>query len=179
MATLKAPLTPDDHTLGLPNAPVEMVEYGDYECPHCGAAHPIVKRILRQFGPKLLFAYRHFPLTQIHPHAQAAAETAEFAGAHGQFWTMHDGIFEHQHRLGLPLLFALTGALGFSEADLRNALVNGAYTPKVRNNIVGGVRSGVSGTPTFFINGQRHEGSYSFSDLVLAIEEHLHFRVSP
>ena len=179
MATLKAPLTPDDHTLGPPNAPVEMVEYGDYECPHCGAAHPIVKRILRQFEPKLLFAYRHFPLTQIHPHAQAAAETAEFAGAHGQFWTMHDGIFENQHRLGLPLLFALTGALGFSEADLRNALVNGTYAPKVRNDIAGGVRSGVSGTPTFFINGQRHEGSYSFSDLALAIEEHLHFRVSP
>jgi protein-disulfide isomerase len=177
MATLKAPITPRDHVLGPANAPVTLVEYGDYECPHCGAAHPIVKLVLQHFGDSVRFAFRHFPLSQAHPNAEAAAESAEFGGAHGRFWEMHDGIFGNQDRLGLPLLFALVGALGLSEVELREALVNGTYAQKVRNDFIGGVRSGVNGTPSFFINGRRHDGSYAFGDLVSAVEANLHLKM--
>jgi protein-disulfide isomerase len=155
-----------------------MVEYGDYECPHCGLAHPIVKLIEKQFGNRLRFVFRHFPLAQVHPNAEAAAESAEYAGAHGMFWEMHDGIYENQDRIGLPLLFALTGTLGLSEAGLREALVNGTFTPKVRADFLGGARSGVNGTPTFFINGRRHDGSYAFEDLSEAIEAQLTAKAS-
>jgi protein-disulfide isomerase len=173
MATLKAPLTPHDHTRGPANAPVTLVEYGDYECPQCGLAHPIVKLIEKQFGSRSRFVFRHFPLAQVHPNAEAAAESAEYAGAHGLFWEMHDGIYQNQDRIGLPLFFALAGWLGLSEVGLREALVNGTFEPKVRADFLGGVRSGVNGTPTFFINGRRHDGSYAFEDLSAAIEAHL------
>ena len=176
MATLKVPVTPSDHLQGPGDAPVTMVEYGDYECSHCGLAHPIVKAVQRQFAGKVRLVFRHFPLNQVHPHAESAAESAEFAGAAGRFWEMHDGIYENQESLGVPLLFALVGALGLSEADLREALTTGKYAPKVRNDFLGGVRSGVNGTPTFFINDQRHDGSYAFDDLVAAIELQLYAR---
>jgi protein-disulfide isomerase len=177
MSTLKVPVTPLDHVLGPANAPVTLVEYGDYECPHCGAAHPIVKLVLEHFGKKVRYVFRHFPLSQVHPNAEAAAESAEFAGAHGQFWEMHDGIFDNQDRLGLPLLFALTSALGLSEAGLRQALVDRTYAERVRSDFLGGVRSGVNGTPSFFINGRRHDGSYAFGDLAAAVEANLHLMV--
>ena len=101
MGTLKVPVTRHDHIRGPANAPVTLVEYGDYECPGCGAAHPIVKLVLKHFGRRLRFVFRHFPLTQVHPNAEPAAESAEFAGAHGLFWEMHDGIYENQDRLSL------------------------------------------------------------------------------
>jgi protein-disulfide isomerase len=155
---------------------VTLVEYGDYECPHCGAAHVVINLLLEQFDSKLRFVFRHFPLTQVHPNAEPAAESAEFAGAHGLFWEMHDGIYENQDRLGPPLLFALVQALGLSDAELRDALINETYAPKIKSDFLGGVRSGVNGTPSLFINGHKHEGSYAFEDLVLAIESHLHAR---
>ncbi len=178
MSTLRVPVTPHDHIIGPANAAVTLVEYGDYECPHCGLAHPIVKLVRAHFAKQLRFVFRHFPLSQVHPNAQSAAEAAEYAGAHGRFWEMHDGIYENQDRLGLPLLFALVGALGLSESGLRAALVNGEYAPKVRSDFLGGVRSGVNGTPAFFINGRRHDGSYAFEDLTAAIEAPLHAKVS-
>jgi protein-disulfide isomerase len=153
---------------------VTLVEYGDYECPHCGHAHPIIKLVRAHFGDNLQFVFRHFPLSQAHPNAESAAEAAEYADGNGRFWDMHDGIYENQDRLGLPLLFALVGGLGLSESGLRNALVNSEYEPKVRSDFLGGVRSGVNGTPTFFINGQRYDGSYAFEDLVAGIEANLH-----
>ena len=173
MVPLKAPLTPSDHIRGPAEAPVTLVEYGDYECPHCGLAHPIVKMIERQFGANLRFVFRHFPLNEIHPNAEAAAESAEFAGAYDRFWEMHDGLYENQDRLGSPLLVALVRALGLSEAELRGALTNRTFAPKVRSDFLGGARSGVNGTPTFFINGQRHDGSYEFEELAGAIDIHL------
>jgi protein-disulfide isomerase len=174
MSLLKVPVTPRDHILGPANAPVTMVEYGDYECPHCGAAHPIVKLVLQHFGKNIRFVFRHFPLSEMHPNAQAAAQSAEFAGAHGRFWQMHDGFYENQNQLGLPLLFGLAIALGLSEASLREALVNGTYAEKVRGDFLSGVRSGVNGTPSFFINGRRHDGTYAYADLVAAVEANLH-----
>jgi len=174
MGTLKIPVTQHDHIRGPADAPITLVEYGDYECPHCGLAHPIVNAVQEHFARRLRFVFRHFPLNQIHPNAEAAAESAEFAGARGRFWEMHDGIYDNQDRLGLPLLLALAVRLGLSEPELRNALASGEYEPKVRVDFLGGVRSGVNGTPAFFINGERHDGTYEFDDLVAAIERRLH-----
>jgi protein-disulfide isomerase len=173
MSALQVPVTARDHIRGHEDAPVTLVEYGDYQCPYCALAHATLKRVLAHFGPRLRFVFRHFPLTQIHPHAQAAAETAEYAGAHGRFWEMHDGIYENQDQLGLPLLFALAGALGLSEVELRDALETGEYAPKVRDDFLGGVRSGVNGTPTFFIDNRRYDGPSEYDYLVSAVETRL------
>lgn len=170
MSVLRVPVTQADHIQGFPGAPVTMVEYGDYECAFCGLAHPIVKSVQKRFAKQLRFAFRHFPLAQVHPYAQSAAETAEFAGAHGHFWQMHDGLYENQASLGVPLFFALAAALDLPGEALRTALETGSYASKVRNDFVGGVRSGVNGTPTFFIGGRRHDGSFDFAELVSAID---------
>jgi protein-disulfide isomerase len=171
MATLKTPVTPEDHVQGLENAAATLVEYGDYECPHCGSAYPIVKRVQKHFGKGLRFVFRNFPLNQTHPHAESAAETAEFAGAHGKFWEMHDRLFENQERLGVPFYLELAQDLRLPPAELRQALEEGKYKDRVRAEFSGGVRSGVNGTPTFFINGKRHDGPFDYQSLVVAIEE--------
>jgi protein-disulfide isomerase len=173
MTKLKVPVGPADHALGDEHATVTLVEYGDYECPHCGHAHPVVKAVRKHFGKQLRFVYRHFPLTQVHPMAEPAAEAAEFAGAHDQFWEMHDAIFENQESLDLELLAELAQDLGLSSEELLGALERHDYLPKVKDDFMGGVRSGVNGTPTFFINGYRYEGLYEFEDLVEAIEAEL------
>jgi protein-disulfide isomerase len=167
---LRVPVTPHDHIKGPADAPVTLIEYGDYECPYCGAAHPIVNAIVERFSKELRFVFRHFPMVQVHPFAETAAQAAEFAGAHAQFWEMHDGLYENQESLGVPLLFALAEALGLPEDGLREALVNGEYLPKMR--------SGVNGTPTFFVNGRRHDGTWAYEDLAGAIEARLHATAS-
>ena len=170
MATLKVPITSADHFQGPESAEVALTEYGDYECPHCGRAYPIVKRVQRHFGKQLRFVFRNFPLQEMHPHAEAAAETAEFADAHGKFWEMHDLLFENQERLGVQLFLELARELVIPETALRQALDVGEFKTRVRSDFTGGVRSGVNGTPTFFINGQRHDGSSDFESLVTAME---------
>jgi protein-disulfide isomerase len=169
LATLKVPVTPEDHIQGDPDSELTLLEYGDYECPHCGRAYGIVKQVQKHFGRRLRFVFRNFPLAQIHPHAQTAAETAEFAGAHGRFWEMHDLIFENQDRLGLPRLLALTEELGLDPQALRDALTAGEFEPRVRRDFQGGVRSGVNGTPTFFVGEHRHDGPWEFENLVTAL----------
>lgn len=173
MGLLKVPVTQHDHAMGPASAPMTMVEYGDYECPACGAAYPVVGAVLKYFGPRLRFVFRHFPLTQVHPNAETAAESAEFAASRGRFWDMHDAIYQNQERLSLPLLLTLADALQLSEVELRDALATEKFAAKVRNDFLGGVRSGVNGTPTFFINGKQHEGTYDFDDLVASIEQYL------
>jgi protein-disulfide isomerase len=169
MATLKVPITAEDHTQGPEDAEVILVEYGDYECPHCGRAYPIVQQVQKHFGKRLRLVFRNFPLSEIHPHAEAAAEVAEFAGAQGKFWEMHDRLFENQPRLGEALFLDLGEKLKLSTTALRQALEQGAFEARVRADFKGGVRSGVNGTPTFFINGHRHDGSFEFETLVSAI----------
>jgi protein-disulfide isomerase len=151
------------------SAPVTLVEYGDYECPYCGRAHPIVKEIQRRLGRNLCFAFRHFPLAQMHPHAQRAAEAAEAAGAQGQFWAMHDMLFEHQHALDDQHLLGYAAAIGLDVHQFSQDLANGVHTGKVREDFLSGVRSGVNGTPTFFINGHRHDGPLDLQTLLAAI----------
>lgn len=171
MSTLKVAITSEDHAQGPESAPVTLVEYGDYECPHCGRAHPIVKQVQERFGDRLRFVFRNFPLSEMHPHARTAAEVAEFAGAQAKFWEMHDLLFENQERLGDPLFSTLAKKLGLSTTALAQALEKGELEPRVRADFRGGIRSGVNGTPTFFINGNRHDDSFDFETLVSAISQ--------
>ena len=170
MSELKVPVTSSDHIQGEEKAPITLVEYGDYQCPYCGAAYPIVKRVQKHFGKRLRFVFRNFPLTEAHPMAQSAAETAEFADAHGKFWQMHDAIYENQRSLSVEFVIELAEKLGLSGAALANSLNSQQYAEKVRADFMGGVRSGVNGTPTFFINGRRHDASFEYEDLVGGIE---------
>lgn len=170
MSSLKIPVGSEDHAQGDEQAGVTLVEYGDYQCPHCAHAHSVVKRVQKHFGKRLRFVFRNFPLNEIHPQAEAAAETAEFAGAKGKFWEMHDLLFENQGRLGNELYSELAQKLGLDPADLRRALDGNQFAPRVRADFSGGVRSGVNGTPTFFINNQRHDAAFEYADLVDAIE---------
>jgi protein-disulfide isomerase len=171
--SLRAPVTDQDHTQGNSDAKCTLVEYGDYECPHCGHAYPIVKRVQKHFGKKLRFVFRNFPLAEMHPHAESAAETAEFAGAHGKFWEMHDGLFENQESLGGSLYLQLAQQLKLSPEALRVAMESREFLSRVKNDFTGGARSGVNGTPTFFINGKRHDASFEYEDLVEAIHSAL------
>ncbi len=168
--SLRVAVGEKDHLQGDVNAKCTLVEYGDYECPHCGRAYPIVKRIQKHFGKRLRFVYRNFPLNEAHPHAESAAETAEFAGSKGKFWEMHDLLFENQAQLGGALYLKLGGELGLAPQELRGALEKGEFAASVKSDFTGGVRSGVNGTPTFFINGERHDGAFDYEDLIAAIE---------
>jgi protein-disulfide isomerase len=173
MSLLRIPVTPADHVEGPDDAPVTMVEYGDYECPYCGLAFLNVKLAQKRFGKKLRFVFRHFPLTEAHPFAETAAEAAEYAGAHGRFWEMHDGLYANQDQLGLTLILGLGRALRLSDLGLRDALARRRFAAKIQADFLGGVRSGVNGTPSFFIDGEKHEGSYSYQELAAAIDTHL------
>jgi protein-disulfide isomerase len=173
MATLRVPLTANDHTEGGEDAAVILVEYGDYECPHCGVAYHVIKKLQNHYGDGLRFVFRNFPLAQIHPYAEAAAEAAEFAGANGRFWEMHDGIYEQQQRLDPTLLVEIAQDVGLSVEDLRKSLASHEYAARVREDFLGGVRSGVNGTPAFFINGVRHDGANDFESLKAAIDDRL------
>src|SRR5580704_15977742 len=143
MATLKVPVTAEDHAQGPASADVTLVEYGDYECPYCGQAYPIVQEVQKQFGKRLRLVFRNFPLSEMHPHAEAAAEVAEFAGAQGKFWEMHDRLFENQERLGEELFLDLATKLELSPTALRQALQQRSFEERVRADFRGGVRSGV------------------------------------
>lgn len=170
-AHLTVPVSDRDHVQGPEDAPVTLVEYGDYECPYCGMAYPIVQAAQQRLGDRLRFVFRNFPLTSSHPHAEQAAEAAEAAGAQGQFWPMHDLLYEHQDALALPDLEQYASQLGLDldrfNADLRDH----RYADRVREDFMSGVRSGVNGTPTFFINGRRHEAPYDLETLLAALED--------
>jgi protein-disulfide isomerase len=169
MTQLKTPVGPEDHVHGDETAQCTLVEYGDYECPHCAAADPIVKRLEKHFGKRLRFVYRNFPLSQIHPHAESAAETAEFAASKGKFWEMHDLLFQNQAQLGSGLYAELCATLGLVASELQEALATKKYQAHVRSDFTGGVRSGVNGTPTFFIDGERYDDSFDYPTLLGAL----------
>lgn len=171
MAKLRVPVGSGNHAQGRADAPVTLVEYGDYECPHCGRAYPIVTALQEQFGDQLRFVFRNFPLREMHPHAEAAAEAAEFAGEHHKFWEMHDLIFENQAALSERLLGELAQQLGLEAKALHQSLRSGAFSERVARDFSGGVRSGVNGTPTFFINGERHDDSFDADTLGRAIRD--------
>ena len=155
MSRLTPPAGARDHAQGPADAPVTLVEYGDYECPHCGTVYPIVKALQHRFGHRLRFIFRNFPLSQVHLHAAHAAEAAEAAAHAGKFWEMHDAIFEHQDAMTDRDLAEYGAQAGLDRAVIADALAAHTYTARVREDFMSGVRSGVNGTPAFFINGQR------------------------
>jgi protein-disulfide isomerase len=169
-AKLRVPVSPQrDHIRGPADAPVMLVEYGDYQCPYCSAAHQVVNAILAEARSGLGFAFRHFPMTTVHPLAEQAAEAAEAAGGQGKFWAMHDTLYENQPRFEEPYLLAYAQALGLDFDQFSSDLAEHRYAAKIAEDFMSGVRSGVSGTPTFFINGVRHDGGWDFASLATAI----------
>jgi protein-disulfide isomerase len=167
---LAVPVDDRAHVLGPEYAPVTLVEYGDYQCPYCARAHPVVRELLRRRTNLIRFAYRHFPLISIHPYAEPAAEVAEAAGARGRFWPVHDWLFANQDRLSPPTLIAALVDMGLDGEAIAAELRNHEFLDKVRSDFVSGVRSGVNGTPSFFINGMRYMGGHSLPELVTAVD---------
>ncbi len=166
---LALPIAGRDHIQGPIEAPITLLEYGDYECPYCGAAYPVIKAVQKQLGDRLCFAFRNFPLVNSHPHAPHAAEAAEAAGAQGKFWEMHDLLYENQEGLDDENLAQYAEALGLDVQRLIGEVLSGAHMERVREDFQGGARGGVNGTPSFFINGVRHDGAPSFEALIAAL----------
>jgi len=168
---LTSPVSDDrDHVQGPAEAPVTLVEYGDYECPYCGAAYPIIKQVQSRMGDRLRFVFRNFPITTSHPHAEHAAEAAEAAAAQGAFWEMHDLLYENQQHLADGDLHGYAEQLGLDGPTFDDALAQHVYAGRVHEDFMSGVRSGVNGTPTFYINGTRHDDSYELETLLAALE---------
>ena len=168
---LAVPVDHRDHAQGPREAPVTLVEYGDYECPYCGNAYPLVKRIAGEMGPRLRFVFRNFPMNTVHSHAGIAAQAAEAAAAQGKFWEMHDLLFEHQHDLTDSDMVAYALRIGLEPYRFESDLSGEVFAPRVRDDFNGGVRSGVNGTPTFFINGARYDGPHEYDPLKRALED--------
>jgi Na+:H+ antiporter, NhaA family len=166
---LVPPVHEGDHVLGHATAPVTLVEYGDYECPFCGAAQASVQEVLRSGGDSIRFAFRHFPLSEVHPHARLAAEAAEAAAAQGRFWQMHEVLFANQQALMPTDLLTYAAAIGLDMGQFAADLEGHRYASVVREHFLSGLRSGVNGTPTFFVNGFRHNGAYDAESLLNAV----------
>ncbi len=170
-AVLTMPVTEDrDHIQGPADAAVTLVQYGDYECPYCGAAYPIIKQVQARMGERLRFVFRNFPITASHPHAEQAAEAAEAAATQGSFWPMHDLLYENQRRLRDQDLRAYAAKLGLDLKLFDHELGEHVHAERVHEDFMSGVRSGVNGTPTFYINGLRHDDSYEAEILLAALE---------
>lgn len=169
---LDTPVDPArDHIRGPHDAPVTLVEYGDYECPYCGRAEPVVRELLREFQDELRYVFRHLPLSDVHEHAQMAAEAAEAAGGQDAYWAMHDRLFAHQDSLATPALRGHAGALGLDVERFADELRRREFAPRVAADVESADRSDVAGTPTFFVNGRRHHGAYDEATLAAAVRE--------
>jgi len=167
--SLTLPDAEGDHVSGSANGSIKLLEYGDYECPFCAAAQPIVKEIQRRLGDDLLFAFRHFPLANIHPHSEHAAKAAEAAGAQANFWGMHDLLFENQNALEDEDLAGYAGELGLDATRFVREVASTAYARRIREDFRDGVRAGVNGTSTLFINGERYDGVRDLEHLLNAL----------
>jgi len=165
------PVNERDHSQGPATAAVTLVQYGDYECPYTRQSTTVVRAIQQQLGDKLRFVFRNFPLTEIHPHALHSAETAEAAAAQGKFWEMHDYIFHHQHTLEDSDLEQFAIAVGLDMQQFARDMAERPYISRIEEDLQSGIRSGVRGTPTFFINGVLYPGSWEQEALLAAIEE--------
>ncbi|CAH1658769.1 MULTISPECIES: DsbA family protein [unclassified Chelatococcus] len=169
MSRLTVPVSVEDHIQGPRDAPVTLLEYGDYECPYCGEAYPVIKAAQEALGDQLRFVFRNFPITEAHPHAGRAAEFAEAAATAGRFWEAHDLLYEHQDALEDLDLIAYGETVGLDRSAVLKAF-DGRYDGKIRQDFMGGLRSGVNGTPTLFINGERYDGQRDVASLVAALE---------
>jgi protein-disulfide isomerase len=170
-ALQKTEITADDWILGRTVAPVTLLEYGDFECPFCAAARPVLEGLVVENADTIRLVYRHFPIRTLHPHAQLAAEAAEAAGAQGKFWEMHDMLFAHQRRLEYDDLLEYAAAIAVDTGRFDDELASHVYLAEVRRDFRRGVQDGVNGTPTIFINGVRYDGPRTREAMLDAIAE--------
>jgi protein-disulfide isomerase len=169
LVDLAVPVDPErDHLRGPAEAPVTVVEYGDFECPYCGRAEPVVRELLADFGD-VRYVWRHLPLSDVHPNAELAAEAAEAAAAQGAFWQMHDLLLDHQGELRPRDLHAYAQQLGLDSSRFGEDLQRHAHAPRVEEDVDSADSSGVTGTPTFFVNERRHDGAYDIATLSAAV----------
>jgi protein-disulfide isomerase len=171
--SLTPPVSTRDHSQGPANAPLTLVEYGDYQCPFCGAAYPVVKQLQEALGKKMRFVFRNFPLTQAHPYALIAAEAAEAAALQGKFWEMHDLLFERQRILEPGILPVWAREVGLDLEQFGAAIREEGIAKRIKEDRASGIRSGVNGTPTFFINGSRHDDAPDYDSLTVALQQQL------
>ncbi len=171
MSRLQPPVDRRDHYRGDLSAPVTLVEFGDYECPYCGQAYGVVRALENTFAGQLCSVFRNFPLADMHPHALLAAKAAEAAGFQSMFWPMHDLIYEHQHALDAPYLRQYALALGLDVPRLERDMRSPVVLEKIRSDVRTGAISGVNGTPTFFLDGLRHDGPFDYDTLSGAIRD--------
>ena len=169
MATYQS-IRDTDHIIGNKDAPISLIEYGDFQCPHCGRAYPIIKNILQNLEGNLLFIYRHFPLSKVHPEARMAAVAAEAADRQGLFWEMYNMLFENQRQLKNDAIMRYAGMIGLNLEQFESDIQDEVLHKKVENDFLDGLKSGVNGTPTFFVNGEKYEDSWDGKRL----EEYLH-----
>jgi protein-disulfide isomerase len=167
---LKIPVSTEDHSQGPDKAPLVLVKYGDYQCPYCGKAYPIVKRLQKALGDKLKFVFRNFPLSEMHPDALNAAKVAEAAALKGKFWEMHDLLYENQDQLDGESLVRYAESLKLDVEDLNEAAGGASVEKRIEADFEGGVRSGVNGTPTFFVNGVRYDGNWQYGPFLSALK---------
>src|SRR5213082_616713 len=170
---LVVPVDPSrDHIQGDPKALLPLVEYGDYQCPSCGAAYPEVKKVQKELGSKLRFVFRNFPLTNVHEFAQVTAETAEAANVQGKFWEMHDNLYEQQRTLGdNSVAHGYAKKIGLNTQKFEREISQHVYQKRIKDDFMGGVRSGVNGTPTFYVNGLRHDGDAIAKALIESLNQ--------
>jgi protein-disulfide isomerase len=171
--TLTQPVSAHDHADGPADAPLTLVEYGDYQCPYCGAAYPVVKRLQKTLGRKLRFAFRNFPLIQAHPYALIGAEAAEAAALQGKFWEMHDLLFEQQAFLEPDIIPSWAKKIGLDLKKFEDDIKQGIVEKRIKEDRQSSIRSGVNGTPTFFINGTRYDGSPDYVSMLAALKSEL------
>jgi protein-disulfide isomerase len=171
MPGLKPLFSKADHHKGNIQSPVQLLEFGDFQCPHCGAAYPMLKKIEKSFGPRLLFIFRHFPLSESHPYAKIAAISSEAAARQGKFWEMFDLIFENQSLLSRNMLMGLAKTLHLNIKKFEADLGNPELAKKVEDDFESGMISGVNGTPSFFINNEKYNGPYTFESLTTALDQ--------
>lgn len=176
MHALAIPVDSSDHTIGSANASVTIVEYGDFECPTCKLAAPVVKLLLKRFAGRLRFAYRHFPLEEIHPHALAAAQAAECAGGQGAFWPMHDLLFDNQAHLKLSHLRSYAERLTLDLSRFNFEMHDTVYLQRIREHMQGAQSSGVRSTPGFFVNGKIQDVSFGMQSLLDKVEAEIGVR---
>ncbi len=173
MSRLTPPVSDIDHIQGPASTPLTLVEYGDYQCPYCGEAYPILKKIQQSFGKKLRIVFRNFPLSNVHPMAFPAAVAAEAADRQGRFWEMHDMIFENQDELSETALFQFGKALGLDLNVFKTDIQDKTISEKVEADFESGIRSGVNKTPSLFINGHLYNGDYEYETLRAALQQHV------
>jgi len=168
--SLKIPIGNDDHTLGRAQAPLTLLEYGDYECSYCRAAHPVVASVRAELGDQLRFVFRNMPLSEVHPHAELAAEAAEAAASQGKFWQMHDALFEQEPPLSSAAIAALARRLELDMPRFHDDLTTHKFRERVKRDFLGAIKSGVAGTPAFFIDGELYGGAADADALIAALQ---------